>query len=487
MLSLLIIKELKALLLSPKLFLSLLVGSLLLLISVITGIREYKAATARAAVAHELIDQSMRQASGWHNLPASVVREPTPMQIFVSGVHYDVGRTSAVSVDNAPKLKNSVYAEDSLFALFRMLDFAFIIQVILSLLAILFTYDAISGEREAGTLQLVFAGAVPRSTYLFGKIIGSWLGLVLPMALAVLLSFLVVILSGVSLAGTDWGRLGLLLLSGLLYVTLFIVLGVAISALTRRPAASFLACLVVWVTFVLIIPRIGVIAANQALPVPSIAQVEGQIDKYSADRWRQHEEQVMAQLREQPPSAQPEDAAGESDDAVWARLEAEEKRRREVESEIAGFEARLHEDLNRRKAEQERLAMVLSRVSPASAFALAAMTLAETDPGMKLRYEDAVNRYRSDFRTYVEKKQEEEPMRGGIMISVSSESGVQINAPRGGTDLDISGLPTFVAPGRANGDILADVLPDFGLLGLYALVAFSLGYYRFLRYDVRPN
>ena len=35
-----------------------------------------------------------------------------------------------------------------------MLDLGFIIKIILSLFAILFTYDAVCGEKELGTLKL---------------------------------------------------------------------------------------------------------------------------------------------------------------------------------------------------------------------------------------------------------------------------------------------------------------------------------------------
>ena len=56
------------------------------------------------------------------------------------------------------------------------LDLEFIVLIVLSLFAILFTYDAISGEKERGTLRLSFAGPVARHTYMTGKLLGSFLG-----------------------------------------------------------------------------------------------------------------------------------------------------------------------------------------------------------------------------------------------------------------------------------------------------------------------
>ena len=84
------------------------------------------------------------------------------MQIFASGVNNDIGRLSNISTWTEVKLRQSTYSDDSLFALFRFIDFTFIVQVVLSLFAILFTYDTINGERESGTLKLAFSNAVPR-------------------------------------------------------------------------------------------------------------------------------------------------------------------------------------------------------------------------------------------------------------------------------------------------------------------------------------
>ena len=76
------------------------------------------------------------------------------MQVFSSGIHNDVGRVSDISSWREIKLQQSNYSDNSLFALFRFIDFTFIVQVVLSLFAILFTYDAINGGPEGdGTFK----------------------------------------------------------------------------------------------------------------------------------------------------------------------------------------------------------------------------------------------------------------------------------------------------------------------------------------------
>ena len=58
----------------------------------------------------------------------------------------------------------------------RAIDWVFIIGGLLSLMALLFTFDAFIGEKERGTLRLVMAQSLPRHTLLLGKFLGAMLG-----------------------------------------------------------------------------------------------------------------------------------------------------------------------------------------------------------------------------------------------------------------------------------------------------------------------
>ena len=72
------------------------------------------------------------------------------------------------------------------------------IGYVLSLIAILFTFDLISGEREHGTLRLTLANSVPRHTVLIGKFLGALVSISVPFTLAILINL--VFLSGAFLA-----------------------------------------------------------------------------------------------------------------------------------------------------------------------------------------------------------------------------------------------------------------------------------------------
>lgn len=484
MIKTLLIKELKAILLSPKFVATYIVFTILLLLSTYTGIQEYQALTSQYETGVQMADQRIREETSWGGIDYTTYREPDPMQIFVSGLNYDIGRLSTISPLNTVKLRQSVYSDDPIFAIFRMIDFSFVIQIVLSLLAILFTYDAINGEREGGTLKLVFSNSVSRARYLFAKATGAWLGLAAPILLAIAVSLLVVLAYNVPLTATHWVRLATLIGTSLLYFTAFIMIGLAISTLARRSSISFLLSLVFWVLFVLITPRAAVMAAGHIVHVPAVAEIEGARDAFAKDQWEAHYKRMEGFWDD---INQDRNEGGEplGDDEMWSHMQAQDSLRREVEREIEDYELRLQEDLRSRKAAQERLALTMSRISPASAYQLVAAELAETDLAMKRRYEDAMAAYRTEFVNYVDSKSEGAGRGHMIAITMDSETGFNVSTPRDQTVIDVSDMPRFTPPERSLSNIMDAAVIDLGLLILWAMVAFLIAFIRFLRYDLR--
>ena len=209
----------------------------------------------------------------------TITLRPDPMQIFVSGINNDIGRQASIQRSQTIKLTRSNYADNTIFAVFRSMDLMFIFQIVLSLFAILFTYDAINGEREKGTLKLSFANPLPRNAYIAAKLTGSWLGLVIPLLIPLLLGVALVLVYRIPMSGVHWFRLGLFLGLSVVYFSLFICLGVLVSSLTRRSSVSFLYLLVIWVALVLVIPRGGVMIAGNFISVPTAAEISSKLSQ----------------------------------------------------------------------------------------------------------------------------------------------------------------------------------------------------------------
>ncbi len=488
MLSLLIQKELKNILLSPKFVATFLVCSVLILISVYIGINEYQNAVAQYEANQEIARQNISEATSWGRVQNLLHREPTPMQIFVSGLHFDLGRVSSVSDYRDIKLVRSPYSDETLFAIFRVIDLAFIVQIVLSLFAILFTYDAINGERENGTLKLAFANSVSRAKYLIAKFSGIWLGLIIPLLIPILFSMLLLIAFGVPLTNADWSSIISFIGLSILYVTLFIGIGILVSAITRNSSLSFLLLLVIWIGGVLIIPRLGVMAAGQLVQVESVAQLEAKQEAFRKARWDQYSAdltEVWEGREAEMEGMNEEERSAYRDDMEWEWLEEDDASRKQVQTDIVDNNRRLLEDAQNRKRVQENLAFNIARISPVSSFHLAAMKLAGTDIDLKVRYEESMRAYKDDFTEYIQEKQAEGGNQGGFSISMSSESGVSIDFGRNDQTLDTSEMPQYSPQTIRPTAAIASSIPDFGLLSIFIILAFGGSFFAFLRYDMR--
>ena len=150
-------------------------------------------------------------------------------------------------------------------------DWGFIIGYALSLVALLFTFDAISGEREQGTLRLMLANSIPRHTVLTGKFLGALISVSIPFGIGVLMNLLLISTSRTLHLGAEvWGRLGIICFIAILYTSLFLVLGLLVSARARQSAVSLVILLLTWVTFVVFMPSIlASIASGFSTPMSS--------------------------------------------------------------------------------------------------------------------------------------------------------------------------------------------------------------------------
>tara|TARA_R110000868_G_scaffold1211_1_gene9251 strand:- start:16854 stop:18320 length:1467 start_codon:yes stop_codon:yes gene_type:complete len=488
MLSILIQKELKNILLSPKFTATFLVCSILILISVFIGINEYENAVTQFKINQQIAQQDIAQASSWGQVRNIVHRKPTPMQIFVSGLHFDVGRLSGISSFNDVKLTRSPYSDETLFAIFRFIDFAFIVQVVLSLFAILFTYDAINGERENGTLKLAFANSVSRVTYLVAKFTGIWLGLIVPLLIPILLGLLLALFFKVPISESDWmsiiGFIGL----SILYVTFFMGIGILVSSLTKKSSLSFLLLLVIWIGGVLILPRMGVMAAGQLIEIEPVAQIEAKQEAFQQARWNQFSQQLNKswQRREQEMEGMDEtERRNYRDEKEWEWLEEDDAIRKKVQTDIVDNNRKLLEDVQNKKIVQQNLAFSLARISPVSSFRLAAMNISGTDIGMKSRYEESMRNYKDTFVKFAEKKQSETGDTGGFRIEVDSNEGVNLDFGRNDQTLDTSELPRYEAPLVMTSTTFGNSILDFGLLAIFIVLSFGGSFVAFLRYDMR--
>ncbi|MCF6343630.1 MAG: ABC transporter permease [Devosiaceae bacterium] len=127
------------------------------------------------------------------------------------------------------------------------------------LLALLLSFDAISGEIERGTLALSLTYPLSRAEILFGKFLAQLVVLAVAIGLALLLTAIISLLlnRGVSMSFTPliW-----LFFTSILLGASFLGLGYMVSALVRQPSVASGLAIVIWLVLV-ILYDIGLLGA----------------------------------------------------------------------------------------------------------------------------------------------------------------------------------------------------------------------------------
>ena len=199
-----------------------------------------------------------------------VHRPPNPLSIFNLGLDKQVGNEINVYHAFVPTIWDAKKhgADNPFLNLFTSIDIALVFQGVLSLLALIFAYDALAGERERGTLRLVLTHPIRRGYILFAKYISAMLCLLVPLLISLLLSIILLTTStAISLNTDEFLRIGGIVLTSFLYVSLFYLIGMCISAMTRRTSTALMLSMFAWGFLVLVYPNL-ILTAFEIAPQP---------------------------------------------------------------------------------------------------------------------------------------------------------------------------------------------------------------------------
>jgi hypothetical protein len=204
----------------------------------------------------------------------TVHRPPSVLSIFAQGEDRRFGNTVLVSRWEVPRRAEGSFTDNMLLAAEPALDLYTIFALVVSLFGILFSYDAISGEREKGTLKIQCASGVGRANIHASKFLGGVVCLAIPFVLSFLSGLLLLSISfGITFSGEQWAAVALMLLAGLVYGGLFIATGLACSALVKRSSTALILSLLVWAIVVLLLPSAAANAAGVIAPLPTSADL----------------------------------------------------------------------------------------------------------------------------------------------------------------------------------------------------------------------
>lgn len=236
-----------------------------------------------------------RLAGGWQSIYLIfsfrhqwVYRTPNKLGFLAEGGEKDLPNAFRINaftiVGPTKKLRGN-----HLLPNFRDLDWAFVVSVVMSFVAIVLTYDSISGEREDGTLRLSMSNPLSRGMMIVGKYVGAMTLLTLSFLVGVFASAVVIGAShSIHLTGNDWLRVGTMVLLSLLYISVFALLGILVSSLFRSSAASLVVLLLAWVLIVVIGPEVGSGVTTSAWKIPNPARIYPEAKAARDQAWHEY-------------------------------------------------------------------------------------------------------------------------------------------------------------------------------------------------------
>jgi len=338
-----------------------------------------------------------------------VTKAPEVLSILNLGVTNRLGNSVLMSLRKIPSTEKKYAQENPLLNIFTSLDLTLVYKIVISLLAMLFAFDVISGEKERGTLKLLLAQGASRFKIIFGKYFGSMLTLLASFFISLFIAFLLIILYFPNLKSLDWMRILLFAVLTMFYISLFFLLGLLISALTKKASHSLIFCLFVWIIFVIIIPNLSTYLATVIKPVPPEKILEAQIDElYSQtkEKLRIWNENNRASIRIW--------GSMDSIDGIYVLQRADRITIDHFKKRIAFSEPLYRErtdkiwavkqDFYMQLRNQEKLATRLNRISPAGLFQEVSEMIARTDITNYERYIQQAALYRDSVFNYLESK-----------------------------------------------------------------------------------
>ncbi|MFQ6042109.1 MAG: ABC transporter permease subunit, partial [Candidatus Poribacteria bacterium] len=425
-------------------------------------------------------------------------KKPRLMSILNEGVETRLGNSVRVSHSMVPVKAEQYGSDNPYLVVFPRTDLTLVFQIVISLLAFLFAYDAIAGERENGTLSLTLSNAIPRGVLLLGKYIGGMLSLVVPLMLSLLVGLQVILYSPYAMmSASDWARIGLFCLVSLIYVSTFFTLGLLFSSNTRRTATALMFIMFFWVVFVLVWPSASAFAVSKLVPLKSDADLSwegfmalsakgGNASQHRVyDLWLNQFQREVRRLEEKYNvtgwSVGSSSIYYNKSETLHGKFGPPEKLplfheylkfKEELRIRYADKEGQMWQEyLTQNPIRQAKLAQDVARISPAAAYTHATAILAETDLDSHLRFLDQAKQYRSELIQYLRDQN-----------AFASEAWYNPEAVK---KINTKGIPLFRERPESLSSSIRRATFDILILALLNVAFFLLTYLSFLRYDVR--
>ena len=394
-----------------------------------------------------------------------IYKKPSDFTFLADGHDKDLPNTFSMSAFEAIG-PDTRLRTNPLLQPFESLDWSLVIGVIMSFAAIVLTFDAISGNRERGTLRLTMSSSVPRATVLLGKYIGAFVSILIPLLAGILLNVIIIAVSGIiPMDATAWARIGTLSLVSIFYVAGFVSLGIFVSSVTRESATSLIILLLSWAMLVIVIPGVGGIITSRLVHVPSSEEVK-------TNGWA-----AADRAKDEYLSRHPEMRGIAFGSGWWSSAE-------NLAGPMAKFEARndVWEQYGDAMIRQIRIGQDVTRISPLGLYRHAAEALAGTGINHYDSFAKQVRHYRELLKGVL---MDRYPLNPHEDYRRNNNLYGEFRDTMDKVEFKLSDIPEFHEKPIAVEEASKKVIWDVFLLALFSIVLFMGSVVAFLKYDVR--
>ncbi|MBD3241996.1 MAG: ABC transporter permease subunit [Chitinivibrionales bacterium] len=389
-----------------------------------------------------------------------VARPVVPTQMFALGGERDPDRRALIGYETAPMFFGD-FRRDPLGNLFPAIDPTFIVGVLFSLLIFMLVYDAVSGERELGTLKLLLSSPISRDRIMVAKWLGAFISVLIPYLTSAAIVVLVLLLTrGITIGESDWARIGAVLAIGVLYMAVVLSISLAVSVLFRSSAAGILSLLLIWATVIVALPALSTPIAYLLVDPPSVQQLTEEIRREASQpELREWLRTGIDKTRQEMLDGRDEQEL--SDEERWAMYRAMQRVDHERIAKGADAVVSRVAMLTRYERNVDRLMRRIARLSPYGCMQNACVTLAGTDMEHELAMREANGRFMKSTISFWK-------------TTLARRGPWNFPAARG-PRYRVRREPVASAFGRA--------APDIGVLLLTGCVFFLVAFAAFLRAD----
>ncbi len=211
-----------------------------------------------------------RAAESATNLEQAVVLRPPSRLGFLGAAPREQWGEAAVVRPHLQDVMEADVSERSYLFAAVPLDWTAVVIFFYSLMAVAVSYDAVAGERAAGTLRVLASRPIGRMPLLLGKILGCFFVVAGSLVLGALTGTLVAVaVSGQGLVLSDAVLLALAVAQILAFLLVNVLIGMAASVTASTPEQALQRGLGAWTVLALVVPGLVVVTGAALYPAPS--------------------------------------------------------------------------------------------------------------------------------------------------------------------------------------------------------------------------